>query len=101
METGEKWIKCLNKVYLRRLLNGEESENVVVVGIKSTTMSFGLHRTSTMLSLLSYKQDFVPAEEGLKNACPAENVPLTKIVATVGPSTSTEEALSLLHKYIV
>ena len=72
-----------------------------MVGIKETTMSIGLNRTSTMLNLLAYKQNYVPAEEGLKTACPADNVPLTKIVATVGPSTSTEEALSLLYKRII
>ena len=56
-------------------------------------MSVGLNRTSSVLNLLQFKSDFVPADVGLKNTCHAATVPLTKIVATLGPATSTPETI--------
>lgn len=56
--------------------------------------NMSLKRSDSAMSLLSFKPQFVSAEEGLKNNL-AAFVPLTKIVATLGPATSTPEKICL------
>ena len=63
-------------------------------------MSVGLKRSSSALSLLSYKSQFTSFDEEGARPNTADNVCLTKIVATLGPATQTEKAIGFADFFL-